>query len=123
MNAKTMVLRPRVSEKAYGLSEKLNTYVFEVPTTANKSMVAAAVEEQFSVTVVGMKVIVVKGKPKKSYQKGNRPVAGTRAKGKKMYVRLKEGDSINVFGEVEDDKKAKKEDKKAVKKAVKKETK
>ncbi len=123
MNAKNMVLRPRVSEKAYGLSQTLNTYVFEVPTNSNKSMVAAAVEEQFKVTVEAVQVIVVKGKPKKSYQKRNRPVDGTRAKVKKMCVRLKDGDSINIFGDAEDDKKAKKEEKKAEKKAAKKEAK
>lgn len=118
--SKSMVLRPRVSEKAYGLSQTLNTYVFNVPTTANKVTVVAAVEAQFGVTVESIQIAVVKGKPKKSYRKGSRPVEGVRAKTKKAYVRIKDGESINIFGEVESDKK---EDKKPAKKAEKKETK
>ncbi len=117
---KTMVLKPRMSEKAYGASLALNTYVFDVPTTANKVTIASAVETQFGVKVYDIKTIVIKGKTKKSYQKRNRPVEGKRAKSKKAYVRLIDGDSINLFGEEEA--KTKKSDKKAAK-ADKKETK
>lgn len=119
MTSKTMVLKPRMSEKAYGMSTALNTYVFDVPTNANKVTVVAAVEEQFKVTVEGIKVVVVKGKPKKSYQKRNRPVDGTRAKSKKMYVRLKDGDSINLFGDAEETNKSDKKADKAAKKETK----
>jgi ribosomal protein L23 len=100
-----------------------------VPVTANKMLVAQAVEAQFGVTVDDVKMIVVKGKVKKSYQKRNRPVDGVRAKSKKAYVRLSEGSSINLFGEEEKaeakpDKKADKKDgKKPAKAADKKEKK
>lgn len=118
--SKTLVLKPRMSEKAYGTSLALNTYVFDVPVSANKVTIAAAVEAQFKVTVEGVKVIVVKGKTKKSYQKRNRPVDGIRAKSKKAYVRLAEGSTINLFGEAEEDtKKADKAEKKDTKKAAK----
>lgn len=110
---KTMILKPRMSEKAYGTSLALNTYVFDVPTTANKLTIASAVEVQFGVKVYDIKTVVVKGKVKKSYQKRNRPVDGKRANSKKAYVRLVEGDSINLFGEEEA--KTKKDDKKAAK--------
>ncbi len=111
----TMVLKPRMSEKAYATSVALNTYVFDVPTTANKVTVKAAVEAKFKVTVENIQIVVVKGKPKKSYQKRNRPVDGKRANIKKAYVRLAEGSSINLFGEAEDTKTDKKEAKKAAK--------
>ncbi len=119
--SKTVVLKPRMSEKAYGTSLALNTYVFDVPVTANKMMITAAVQEQFGVTVQDVKVVVVKGKVKKSYQKRNRPVAGVRAKAKKAYVRLAEGSSINIFGEAED--KSAKTDKQDEKKTAKKDDK
>lgn len=103
-----LVLKPRMSEKAYALAQELNTYVFDVPMTSNKASIAAAVIAQFSVEVVNIKIILVKGKPKKSYQKRNRPTAGKRADYKKAYVRLKSGDSIDIFGEVEESKSGKK---------------
>lgn len=126
---KDLVLKPRMSEKAYASSVALNTYVFDVPVTANKMLVAQAVEAQFGVTVDDVKMIVVKGKVKKSYQKRNRPVDGVRAKSKKAYVRLSDGSSINLFGEEEkaeaktDKKTDKKDDKKPAKAADKKEKK
>lgn len=111
--SKSMALRPRVSEKAYAQSLEGNTYVFGVPMSANKLTVADAVVDQFGVTVEDVRIIVVKGKSKQSYRKGRRPVAGKRADTKKAYVRLKDGDSINIFGE--DDKKSEKTDKKSEK--------
>lgn len=110
MNSKSIVLKPRMSEKAYASSLTTNTYVFDVPTTVNKLVVAKAVAEQFSVVVEEVNIVVVKGKVKKSYQKRNRPVDGRRANSKKAYVRLAEGSSINLFGEEE---KASKSNKKA----------
>lgn len=93
----TLALRPRMSEKAYAVSQDLNTYVFMVPITANKAAVTAAVSQQFKVTVEDVRVTVVKGKAKKSYKKRSRPTVGHRADMKKVYVRLKAGDSIPVF--------------------------
>lgn len=106
-----------MSEKAYQQSLTLNTYVFDVPFSANKNTVAQAVSSQFTVTVIDVRFIIVKGKPKKSYQKRNRPVAGKRADIKKAYVRIAEGNSINIFGE--DEKANKKADKSAQKVAKK----
>ncbi len=114
--SKSMILKPRMSEKAYGLSLANNTYVFNVPMTANKLTVASAVESQFDVSVETVRISVVKGKAKKSYQKRNRPVDGQRAKTKKAYVRLTEGSSINLFGDEDDSKKKSKSKKDSSKK-------
>ncbi len=100
-----LLLKPRMSEKAYNSSLELNVYVFDVPVASNKLTIANAVEAQFAVKVKDVKVMVVKGKVKKSYQKRNRPVEGVRAKRKKAYVRLFEGQTINVFGEDKESKK------------------
>lgn len=111
---KSLALKPRMSEKAYATSLDLNTYVFEVPTSANKAMVQAAVTEQFKVTVEDVRLAVIKGKPKRAYKKRSRPVEGKRADFKKAYVRLKAGDKIAIFEAIEEPKET------AVSKAVKK---
>lgn len=95
--SKSLVLQPRMSEKAYASSQELNTYVFQVPITANKAAVTEAVKAQFNVTIEDVRLAIVKGKTKKSYKKRSRPVAGSRSNTKKAFVRLKAGDSIAIF--------------------------
>lgn len=96
-NSTTLVIKPRVSEKAYGLSQTLNTYVFDVPSDANRVSVKHAIEAQFSVTVTSVNIAVSKGKVKRSFRKRRQPVMGKRSNAKRAYVTLKEGDSIPVF--------------------------
>lgn len=112
--SKTMVLRPRISEKAYGLAQARNTYVFDVPTTANRFEIAQAVAAQYEVTVEGVNIVNVKGKVKRTIRKGGRPILGKRVDIKKAYVTLKDGDSLPLFAAVEEqaeEKPAKKEKK------------
>lgn len=114
--SKTLVLKPRVSEKAYGLTQLHNTYVFIVPTSANKAMVEEAVNVQFDVTVTDVNIINVKGKAKRTVRKGGKAVAGRDNDIKKAYVTLKEGDSIAVFNtEDKNEKPAQKDAKKGKK--------
>lgn len=100
---KHMILKPRLSEKTYGLSLAGNTYAFEVPGSANKHTVASAVSAQFDVTVENVNIINVKGKTKRTVRKGGRPVNGKRSDIKKAYVTLKEGQSLPFFNVEEDD--------------------
>lgn len=106
MNSKTMLLRPRVSEKAYGLSTARNTYVFITPLTANKIAVADAVAAQYGVTVTEVNIATIKGKTKRTVRKGGRATTGKRIDIKKAYVTLKTGDSLPIFAGVEEDAKA-----------------
>lgn len=110
--SKTVVLKPRMSEKTYSQSQS-GTYTFQVPSTSNKHEVARAVEQQFDVTVTNVNIAVSKGKAKRSVRKGGRAIMGKRNDVKKAYVTLKEGDAIPVFAAVEEaegnDKPAKKE--------------
>ncbi len=109
---KFMVLKPRISEKTYMMSEATRTYVVEVPGDANKDTVAKAVTAQFGVTVETVNIIVVKGKAKRTIRKGGRPTQGRRSDFKKAYVTLKEGDKLPFFAEPEEEKKDKKSAKK-----------
>jgi large subunit ribosomal protein L23 len=110
----TLLLKPRISEKAYGLSLEKNTYVFDVPLTTNRAEIEQAVAFQFSVTPIKVNVHVVKGKAKRTFRKGGRPVNGKRTDSKRAYVTLKEGDTIGIFASENDAKqeKPKKSDKK-----------
>ena len=85
------VLRaPHVSEKSARLAEH-NQYVFEVASDADKQVVKAAVEALFNVKVQSVNLVNVKGKVKSFRQR-----AGSRNGWRKAYVRLHEGQSIDV---------------------------
>lgn len=103
MNNAHLSLIPVISEKAYGQSQS-NTYVFKVPTTANKQQVAAAVTTQYGVGVEGVRVVIAKGKLKRTVR-GGKPYTGHRSNVKKAYVTLVEGDSIKIFDEVSEEEK------------------
>ena len=90
-------LKPHLSEKSFALSQKHNVYVFDVPTSVNKITVKTAVEAQFKVDVTNVRIVVVKGKAKKSYQKRNRPVDGKRADKKHAFVTVAKGGVIPFF--------------------------
>lgn len=103
---KTIILKPRVSEKAYGQSITKNTYVFVVTRNINKHQIADAVAAQFDVTVTEVNVMNVKGKAKRTLTK-RKQLAGRDNDFKKAYVTLKEGDSIAVFATEDADKETK----------------
>lgn len=81
---------PHVSEKSTRLSEH-NQYVFAVAPDATKADVKSAVEKLFDVSVVSVNMANIKGKLKMFRFRPGRK-AGVR----KAYVRLAEGQSIDV---------------------------
>ena len=117
-----MLVRPIATEKAYHEQTK-RTYMFLVPADASKQAVAKQVAEQFGVTVLGVRIVVRKGKATR-FSRGKHAYPGTtyRQDKKIAYVTLKEGDKIKVFDEepVEEEKTEKKAEKAADKKAAKK---
>lgn len=87
------VLRaPHISEKTARVQELSNQYVFEVSETATKADVKAAVEALFEVKVEDVNLLTVKGK-----RKTFRFRAGRRGDWRKAYVKLAEGQSIDVM--------------------------
>jgi large subunit ribosomal protein L23 len=88
----SIIRAPRVSEKTARLQEVSNQYVFEVATDATKADIKVAVEKIFDVKVDAVNVVNVKGKSK-SFK--NR--AGSRGDWRKAYVKLAEGQSIDVM--------------------------
>ena len=100
---KFVALKPRISEKGYALSERHNTYVFDVPADANKHDVAKAAAAQFEVGVSSVRLASVPGKAVRTYrQRGRKFVAGQRSNVRKAYVTLKEGDKLPIYAAVEE---------------------
>jgi ribosomal protein L23 len=97
--SKSLILKPRLSEKAYALSEQGNTYVFDVPRSANRQTVGQAVATQYEVGVISVKIASTARKPIKAYRKRGRSITTSRAGVRKAYVTLKEGDKLPVFAD------------------------
>ena len=101
------VITPRMSEKAYQ-SAQTGTYVFNIPAGVEKAEIIAAIEADYKVNVVDARVVVRKGKMIRSSRgKRAQPALVSRKDTKKAYVRLAEGQKLDLFGEDE-----KKEEKK-----------
>ena len=90
-NVYDVIRAPRVSEKTARLQEVSNQYVFEVATTATKADVKAAIEQIFDVKVAAVNVVNVKGKAKAFKNR-----MGRRGDWRKAYVKLADGQSIDV---------------------------
>lgn len=99
---KHLTLGPRISEKGYGLSERDNTYIFNVSKDANKFDVSQAVTVQFDVSVLKVRIAGVPGKSMRSYrQRGRRSINSRRSDVRKAYVTLKPGDKLPIYAAVE----------------------
>lgn len=114
--SKTLVLKPRMSEKTYSQSQQLRVYTFIVPREANKLAVKRAVEDQFNVSVQSVNVTNIAGKAKRTIRKGGRPIKGRQSDIRKAYVTIAAGQSLPVFTAVEE---AEKEAAKTAEKAAK----
>ncbi len=82
----------RITEKAAQLAGN-NTYVFDVAADANKTQIKSAIETIYKVSPLRVRTVTTPKKPvkskkiRKTYYKGG---------GKKAYVTLKKGDSIQL---------------------------
>jgi len=88
-----IVYGPHVTEKAVSGSDA-NIHAFKVATDASKREIKRAVQFLFEVEVADVRTVNVKGKQKNF---GKR--AGKRKDWKKAYVRLAEGQSLDVAAE------------------------
>jgi large subunit ribosomal protein L23 len=84
-----------VSEKGSMLLEKANTYIFEVATDSNKVEIKKAVETIFNVNVLSVRTMNMYGKSKRLGR-----FVGRRAHWKKAIVKLKAGQTIELFEQV-----------------------
>ncbi len=87
-----ILLRPVISEKSV-LETERNNYTFAVARDANKFQIKAAVEAEFKVNVVGVRVLTVKPKQKRRGRRQMGIVSGWR----KAVVTIEAGQKIELF--------------------------
>lgn len=85
-----VLLRPRITEKATDVTAN-KTYVFEIAVKATKRDVSKAVEHYYKVKPIKVNMVKI---PSKKRKNKNQRTFGHSSVGKKAYVFLKEGDSI-----------------------------
>jgi large subunit ribosomal protein L23 len=91
MDARTVLIRPVISEKSYALIAE-GKYTFRVDDRAHKTQVAQAVEEVFGVGVAEVRTAKVRPKPKR------RGLTKGRSRSwKKAIVQLRPGERIELF--------------------------
>jgi large subunit ribosomal protein L23 len=87
-----VLLRPVISEKST-LETERNNYTFAVARDANKFLIKSAVEAEFKVTVLDVRVVSVRPKQKRRGRRTLGIVPGW----KKAVVTVAPGDKIELF--------------------------
>src|SRR5438445_2569804 len=94
LNVYEMIKGPVISEKATLLNQKLNKFVLKVHPQANKMQIKEALQRLFDVKVEKVNTLNRAGK---SYRVRRTIVQGPTTK--RVFVTLKEGYSIDIFGQ------------------------
>lgn len=96
---RNVLVKPLITEKMNDLSEGQSKYGFIVDVNANKIEIAKALKLKFDVDAVAINTIKMKGKKKSQFTRKGR-FEGKTSAFKKAIVTLKEGQTIDLFGEV-----------------------
>lgn len=97
--AKTILIKPIITEKAENLSEKLGQYSFVVDSNANKIEIRNAIESMYSVSVASVNTAIMPGKAKvRNTRSGLQK--GRVSSFKKAIVTLAKGEEIDFFGDI-----------------------
>ena len=89
-DSSSILVSPHVTEKATMLSSD-NQYVFKVFPRANKTEIKRAIESLYNVKVIGVKIIIVGGKTRRSGK-----ALGWKKGYKKAIIRIKQGQKIET---------------------------
>ena len=94
-----VLIKPVITEKMTGISEKLHQYGFIVEKSSNKIQIKKAVEEMYNVTVSSVNTIRYAGKSKsRNTKKGF--VSGRADAFKKAIVTIGEGQTIDFYSNI-----------------------
>ena len=94
-----ILLKPIITEKMTGQSEKLNRYGFIVSRDANKIQIKKAVESLYNVSVESVNTMRYSGKTKSRYTKTGM-VHGQENAFKKAVITLIDGDTIDFYSNI-----------------------
>jgi len=92
-----IIIKPITTEKSNSKHSK-GIYAFQVSMDADKLAIKAAVESKFNVSVSDVNTLRVLGKQKTRYTKRN-IMTGRKPSYKKAFVKLAEGQFIDLYGE------------------------
>ncbi len=97
--AKTILVKPIITEKAELLTDRNNQYSFVVDKKANKIEIKKAIEKMYSVTVADVNTMVM---PAKAKRRNTRTgiIKGQVSSYKKAVVKLADGEEIDFFGDI-----------------------
>lgn len=97
--AKTILVKPIITEKAELLSEKKSKYSFVVHRKANKVEIKKAVEEMYGVNVASVNTTIMPSKAKNRNTKSG-VLKGKVSAYKKAIISLADGEEIDFFGDL-----------------------
>ena len=97
--AKTVLIKPVISEKADKMAESANRYTFYVHTDSNKIEIKKAVEAMFGVDVKAVNTSFLPRKFKSRFTKAG-ALTGTTALKKKAIITLAEGEEIDFYDNI-----------------------
>jgi large subunit ribosomal protein L23 len=86
------IVRPLITEKSSAAYQDRGEYTFEVHPEASKPQIRAAIEELFGVKVTDVWTSNQRGKERRVGK-----TVGRRPNWKKAIVKLREGDTIEIF--------------------------
>lgn len=93
------IIKPIVTEKMTGITEKLNQFGFIVRPEANKLQIKAEIEALYNVNVVSVNTMNFAGKSKSRHTKAGL-LRGRSSAFKKAVVTLKEGETIDFYSNI-----------------------
>ena len=86
------IVRPIVTEQSSAAYQERGEYTFRVASDATKTTIKSAIEQLFGVKVTGVWTSNQRGKARRVGQQ-----IGRRPHWKKAVVKLKDGDTIDIF--------------------------
>ena len=93
------IIKPLVTEKMTGITEKQNKYGFIVRPQANKIELKKEIEARYNVTVTDINTCIYAGMNKSRYTKAGL-IKGSTNSFKKAIVTLKEGEVIDFYSNI-----------------------
>jgi large subunit ribosomal protein L23 len=99
---KQILIKPVISEKSERGSNKQNVYTFVVDKSANKIEIKKAVESMYATNVVEVNTAIMPAKLKSRNTK-TAIVKGRVSAYKKAYVKLADGEELDIYGASENE--------------------
>ena len=99
MKLSEVLVKPVITEKSNKQAEKSGVYTFKVNRNANKLEIKSAIQSFYGVSIAEVNTMVVPGKAKPRSTKAG-IINGLKPAYKKAYVKVAEGESIDLYATI-----------------------